>query len=83
MVADVRVRSKPRVTDSDKYKPLLPAGTKLYVLDGPVRGSGYRWFWVAQLSSRDLPSGCRVAAAGRDGEAWLGPERLRLPERPQ
>ena len=72
LVADVRVRSKPRVTDSVKYEPLLPAGTNLYVLDGPVGGSGYQWFWVAQLSSTDLPSGW-VAAAGREGEPWLGP----------
>lgn len=72
LVGDVRVRSKPRVTDSVKYEPLLPVGTKLYVLDGPVGGSGYQWFWVAQLSSTELPSGW-VAAAGRDGEPWLGP----------
>ena len=70
LVRDVRVRSKPRVTNSEKLEPLLPAGTKLYVVDGPVAGSGYEWFWVAQWSSTKLPSGW-VAAAGRDGEASL------------
>jgi hypothetical protein len=72
LVPDVRVRAKPRVTDSYKYEPLLPSGTKLYVVDGPVAASGYDWLWVAQLTSTSLPSGW-VAAAGRDGEAWLGP----------
>ena len=81
LVGDVRVRSKPRVTDSVKYEPLLSAGTKLYVLDGPVAGSGYQWFWVAQLSSTELPSGW-VAAAGRDGEPWLGPSDYDCPPVP-
>jgi hypothetical protein len=81
LVGDVRVRSKPRVTDSVKLEPLLPAGTKLYVLDGPVAGSGYAWFWVAQLSSRELPEGW-VAAAGRDGEAWLDPSAFDCPALP-
>lgn len=81
LVGDVRVRSKPRVTDSVKYEPLLPAGTNLYVLDGPVWGSGYQWFWVAQLSSTELPSGW-VAAAGRDGEPWLGPGNYDCPPVP-
>jgi hypothetical protein len=81
LVDDLRVRSKPRVTDSVKYEPLLPSGTKLYVLDGPVEGSGYQWFWVAQLSSTDLPSGW-VAAAGRDGEPWLGASDYHCPPVP-
>jgi hypothetical protein len=82
IVKNVRVRSEPRVADSSyKYEPLLPAGTKLYVLDGPVEGSGYEWFWVAQLSSNELPSGW-VAAAGRDGEAWLGKSAFDCPAVP-
>jgi hypothetical protein len=82
LVPDVRVRSKPRVTDdSFKYDPLLPSGTKLYVLDGPVAGSGYDWFWVAPLASNELPLGW-VAAAGRDGEAWLGASDFDCPKVP-
>lgn len=81
LVPDVRVRSRPRVVDSDRLEPVLPAATKLYVLDGPVAGSGYEWFWVAQLSSTELPDGW-VAAGGRDGEAWLGPSRYACPARP-
>jgi hypothetical protein len=70
-VDGVRVRSQPRVSDdSFKEEPLLPRGTALYVLDGPVTASGYDWYNVAQLSSRTLPSGW-VASASRDGEAWI------------
>ena len=38
----LRVRSQPRVSDdSAKYDPVLPIGTTLFVLDGPIGGSGY------------------------------------------
>jgi hypothetical protein len=67
----LRVRSQPRVSaDSDPYEPLLPHGTLLYVLGGPVSASGYAWYEVAPLTSRTLPSGW-VASAGRDGEPWI------------
>jgi hypothetical protein len=52
------------------FEPLLPLGTHLYVLDGPVSASGYAWYQVVQLTSRTLPSGW-VASAGRDGEPWI------------
>jgi len=52
------------------FEPLLPAGTPLYVLDGPVPASGYEWYEVAPLGSRILPQGW-VAAAARSGEPWL------------
>ena len=67
----LRVRSQPRISD-DSYQeePLLPLGTKLYVLDGPVSASGYAWYEVAPLTSRTLPSGW-VASAGRDGVPWI------------
>ena len=71
VVDGLRVRSKPRVSDdSHKYEPLLPVGTPLYVLDGPVSASGYAWYEVAPLGSRSLPQGW-VAAAGRSSEPWL------------
>jgi hypothetical protein len=72
-VADdgLRVRSEPGVSDeSRKLEPLLPLGTALYVLDGPVSASGYDWYEVAPLTSRTLPSGW-VASASRDGEPWI------------
>jgi hypothetical protein len=67
----VRVRSEPRVSgDSHMEEPLLPLGTQLYVLDGPVSASGYAWYEVVPLTSRTLPSGW-VASASRDGEPWI------------
>ena len=67
----IRVRSKPSVSDdSIKFDPLLPLGTTLYVLDGPVSASGYAWYEVVQLTSRTLPSGW-IASADRDGQPWI------------
>jgi hypothetical protein len=67
----LRVRSQPRVSDdSHMEEPLLPLGTQLYVLAGPVSASGYAWYEVAPLSSRTLPSGW-VASADRGGEPWI------------
>jgi len=67
----LRVRSQPRVSDdSFLEEPLLPFGTQLYVLAGPVSASGYAWYEVAPLTSRTLPSGW-VASADRGGEPWI------------
>jgi hypothetical protein len=78
----LRVRSKPRVSDdSHKFDPLLPLGTPLYVLDGPVSASGYTWYEVAPLGSRSLPQGW-VAAADRSGESWLTGGDLACPRVP-
>jgi hypothetical protein len=71
VVDGLRVRSRPRVSDdSFKYEPLLPIGTPLYVLDGPISVSGYSWYEVVPLASRSLHRGW-VATASRDGERWL------------
>ena len=67
----LRVRSQPRISDdSEKYDPLLPLGTQLYVLDGPVSASGYAWYEVVPLAS-GLPWSGWVASADRDGEPWI------------
>ena len=70
----VRVRSQPRVSDdSVLYEPLLPTGTELTVVEGPVRGSGYDWYRVAPLSltlSGGITDGW-VAAADHDGTPWV------------
>ena len=70
----VRVRSQPRVADdSAKYEPLLPTGTELLVIEGPVRDSGYDWYRVAPVSltlSRGVTDGW-VAAADHDGTPWI------------
>ena len=82
VVDGVRVRSEPRVSDdSDKYEPLLPLGTPLYVLDGPVAASGYIWYEVVPLMSPLLPHGW-VATAGRSGEPWLATKDFACPPPP-
>jgi len=69
----LRVRSQPWVgDDSIKYEPLLPIGTELRVLDGPIEGSGYVWYQVEPVSfTLDGPGYGWVAMAGKDGEPWI------------
>jgi serpin B len=70
----LRVRSEPRVSDdSIMYEPVLPLGTELTVLDGPVSASGYVWYKVAPVSFVGLegPGYGWVALAGKDGEPWI------------
>lgn len=82
---DLRVRSKPRVSaDSLKYQPLLPLGTELFVIDGPVAGSDYWWYKVrleAVVLNGGITSGW-VAAGDHDGTPWIGspPDSDAIPE---
>ena len=69
----LRVRSAPGVSDdSVKYAPLLPLGTELLVVGGPVEASGYVWWQVEPLSFalQDANVGW-VAMADHDGEPWI------------
>jgi serpin B len=72
---DLRVRSQPRVADdSAKYEPLLPTGTELTVIGGPVVASGYIWYEVIPVDL-NLAGGHTsgwVAAADKDGTPWIG-----------
>lgn len=71
---DLVVRSEPWVgDDSVIYKPWLPTGTELKVLDGPVSGSGFTWYEVEPVSFTGLdgPGHGWVAMAGKDGEPWI------------
>jgi hypothetical protein len=78
----LRVRSEPRISDdSEKLVPLLPPGSKLYVLEGPVSASGYSWYEVVPLTSRDLPTGW-VASADRNGEPWIAAADFACPPVP-
>ena len=82
LVDELRVRSKPSVSDdSFKYEPLLPQGTQLYVLAGPISASGYTWYEVIPLASRTLPQGW-VAVASRSGDQWLGAGDFACPPMP-
>jgi hypothetical protein len=74
----LRVRSLPEVSEASiRYEPLLPIGTRLAVLDGPTLGSGYAWFRVlAPITGPDRTTVTDwrvgwVAAAGKDGQAWI------------
>jgi hypothetical protein len=91
----LRMRTEPSLgSESERYKPLLPEGTDLYVISGPKHGSGYHWYevvpiayWVDGLieSSRP-PEGAYtgwVAVAGRDGEPWLGHRKVTCPAKPK
>lgn len=74
----LRVRSEPRVSDdSVKYDPVLPIGTTLFVLDGPISASGYTWFKIAPVSFAELggPGNGWVAIADHDGQPWIGPAK--------
>ena len=71
---DLVVRSEPWVgADSAMYKPWLPLGTELTVLDGPVSGSGSSWYRIEPISLHLLGGNDDgwVAAAGKDGEPWI------------
>jgi serpin B len=73
---DLRVRSEPRVAESSvRHAPLLPQGTSLVVLGGPVEGSGYTWIEVAPIgfALRDGVDAGWVAIADRDGTPWVAP----------
>ena len=83
-LADVglRVRSKPgNGSDSYPYKPLLPLGTQMFVLDGPVVASDHPWYEVVPVSSRHLPSGW-IASAEEDGEPWVAVDAFDCPPVP-
>jgi hypothetical protein len=75
------VRSKPGVgKDSQKLAPLLPLGTRLFVIKGPVPASGYDWYLVQPLRGAG-PAGW-VAAGDRGGEPWLDVAAVSCPSRP-
>jgi hypothetical protein len=74
---NLRVRSKPAVaTDSVKYEPLLQAGDRLFVVEGPVVANDYDWYRVVPIGSEssrptaDLPSGW-VSRGDHDATPWI------------
>jgi len=77
VTTDLVVRSAPGVgSDSEIYDWQLDAPTLLYVFDGPVEADGYDWYQVMPSILEYLPTPYGVgwvAAAGKDGEPWIGP----------
>jgi hypothetical protein len=72
------IKSEPGTgKESVGYKPWLQRGDQLYVLRGPVRASGYKWYEVMPLSDKYFPdwfyfSGW-VAAASKKDKLWIKP----------
>lgn len=66
-------------SSSHKLEPLLWNEALLFVVDGPVAGSGYDWYLVEPVGEVDVqvhpdpPAPGWVAAAARDGTPWLAP----------
>jgi hypothetical protein len=82
VVDGVRMRSQPTTDDeSTMYEPLLSTGTRLFVVNGPIAGSGYAWYQVLPLGGtvRDVAASGWVAAASRDGRRWLQDAILQCP----
>jgi hypothetical protein len=87
VTTDLVVRSLPGTgSDSEIYSPSISAPTLLFVLDGPVAADGYDWYRVLPFegffSDVGVPSPGMgwVAAAGKDGERWIGPWTGSCPE---
>ena len=81
------MRSRPEVSDdSKKLEPLLQRGDHVFVVKGPVAGSGYRWYEVQPLGDpgdqeRPGPFGW-VAAADKTGEPWIKTGAFVCPKAP-
>jgi hypothetical protein len=85
VTSDLRVRSRPEVSAaSERLSPLLQEGQDVFVVDGPVSGSGYEWYLVAPIGGYEangLPFGW-VAAADKNGDSWLGSGSVDCPDVP-
>ena len=72
LVTDLAIRSKPSVATDSKVLGRLTTGDRVFILKGPVEGSGFAWY---QVAPRDWESGEKpvgwIAAGSRDGEPWL------------
>lgn len=83
VVTDLVVRSEPGVADPGTVRAArLNDGDRVVAVDGPVAADGYEWYQVLPLRPdglRQRPFGW-VAAASRDGEAWLERVELSCPD---
>lgn len=76
LVNDLVVRSAPGVDPeaSSILPQRLTSGDRVFVVEGPVEASGYRWYLVAPLRQADgaEPPFGWIASASREGEPWIG-----------
>jgi hypothetical protein len=76
---NLRVRTAPTTAAiSTMLKPLLPAGTRMLIVDGPVVADGYDWYEVQ--TDGELIDLFGWVSSGKDGERWLVPRGPRCPE---
>jgi hypothetical protein len=79
--SSLRVRSKPSLADDSlKLEPTLKAGTRLFIVDGPIHEDPYDWY-LAQVY-RGAPSLFGWVASGKAGKAWIRPRPLACPAEP-
>jgi len=79
VTTDLVSRSAPGTGDDSEILPGdYDAPRAVFVVDGPAFANGYEWYLVEPVRVRDGLCDCPftgwVAAAGKDGEAWLGPD---------
>ena len=84
--SNLRLRSQPRIaSDSIKFEPFLQVGDRMFVVDGPVTGSGHDWYQVATWRPADpsvsWPIGW-VASADIDGTPWIAAATPTCPDQP-
>jgi hypothetical protein len=75
----LRVRSEPGL-DSDRHE-LLPIGTSVWVVDGPVVAADYEWFQVIvpRIEVAGAPRVGWVAESDHGGERWLAQRHIDCP----
>ncbi len=78
----LQVRSRPSTSgDSLAFEP-FQAGQLLFVIDGPVEGSGSTWYLVEDTPGSHERADGWVAAAGTDGTPWLASASVSCPADP-
>ena len=76
---NLRVRSEPSTADDrTRLKPLLPAGTRMLIVGGPVPADDMEWYEVQ--TDGELIDLFGWVSTGQDGERWLAPKKPRCPE---
>jgi len=83
VTTDLVVRTAPGTgSDSEILPGRYNAPTTVFVVDGPSHTDGYEWYLVDAVRGQgigDYPWPGWVAAAGKDGELWLGDDAYTCP----
>jgi hypothetical protein len=83
VTTDLVVRSAPGTgSDSEIQLNRYNSPTAVFVVDGPSYADGYEWYLVEAVRGQglgDYPWPGWVAAAGKDGEPWLGEDTYVCP----